>query len=105
MDLDEIVRIGNCCIILHNLWIRIRQYRRDEPSVARLGIDAILANERRYSIQAIAEYNQRFLLQQMTQSNNPDEVVDRLIIRDTLLTNEDEHDRLVDDLVDLNIIA
>ena len=103
-ELDEIVRIGNCCVILHNMWIRIRQYRRDEPSVARLGINGILNNERKYALQAIAEYNHRLRLQRMTSSVNINEQVDRLIIRDSLLTNEEEHNRLMDDLVDLNII-
>lgn len=103
-ELDEVVRISNCCVILHNMWIRIRQYRRDDPSISRLGLDGIIANERIYSDRATAEYNQRFRLQQMTQSENFGDVVDNLIIRDSLLTNEKEHNRLMDDLVDLNVI-
>lgn len=102
-ELDEVVRISNCCVILHNMWIRIRQYRRASTSIAQLVINGIITNEWKYSDKAKAEYNQRLRLQQAIQSLNFGDAVNHLIIRDSLLTNEQKHMRLVDDLVDLNI--
>ena len=98
-DLNEIVRIGNSCVIIHNILIRFSQYEQcDEVRT----VDEIMENEHRNAMKGAAEYNHYLRLLAHTRSTDPNAEAEQMMIRDHQLTGITEHIRLQDALIALN---
>lgn len=102
-DLNEIVRIGNVCVILHNIIVRMLQYKDcSEEHTNYLDIHDMFRLETQLQRTAISEVSQALGLQSATTPNESAIHMEDIILRDLQLTDPSEHDRLISDLIELH---
>ncbi len=99
-DINDIITIGNTCVILHNIIVRIKQYVNVDEDVVTIDdihrimtTETELANQSKCTLERnITENNRRVM------TNAIDEEV-RRTVRDLIHTDEVYHDQLVADLM------
>ena len=103
-DLNEIIRIGNTCVIIHNILVRLDQYSRDDATKhISEDIDVFMETERCIAVDAIAEYNSNLALINATMTTDPTTESDHQVIRHMELTDKEDHYRLQKSLININI--
>lgn len=101
--LNDIVRITNSCVLIHNFLIRSRQFTMMGndliPKMEKLNM--LMNIEQRMGDLSNAEYRRNVEVLQATFSNNEYNEAERLLLLELNLTYMDEHVRLTNALLQL----
>ncbi len=97
------MRIGDVAVIIQNVRIRLNQYEQSEfPLSTSNEVAQIIQNERIHVDVAQTEYKRRSLMQDIVRNSNIDVVMYQLLARNSILSSEAEHERLIESLTELN---
>lgn len=99
-DINEILKITNVCVILHNMMVRMNQ---NGDLTEEMGEDdavtEIMDMEQEMSEQSWIEYNENVVLVQESREEQLEAEGERLIMKEYFLTNVYEHESLKEELI------
>ena len=102
-ELHETIRISNCCVILHNIMVRLSTFRdKNYAQPSSTDLHRIMQTEYRNAQQSSSEMDTNETEQAEHVLHNINDESDRLLLRDIRFTDQGTHQRLQTDLVQLN---
>ncbi len=100
-DLNHIITLGNTCIILHNITIRMKQhFNIDDHSMSLEDIRDIMQTETVMANKSINNIHRNMIRNNYSVLEDEEEEEIHRTVRDLLHTDEDSHEQLVTDLMD-----
>lgn len=99
-ELDSIIQITNVCVLLHNMIIRMHQNGEFEEEAGGINVvTELLEEEEQMRGESYMEFeeNRRIIEQQIVP--NVDEEIERLLVREMMLTSQDGHMELMEEMI------